>query len=177
MGKATQELRNEHENISELLRLTSKLISVNYLDSESKLKIYDGIRSFLKEYADALHHGKEENILFKELEKRGVPVEGGPIGVMLHEHTLGRGLIGRMGSAIEKKNTEEFEKAATEYINLLSNHINKENNILFMMADRVISEKEQDEIHERFISRENEVMSSDKKEGYLSFLKSLSETL
>jgi hemerythrin-like domain-containing protein len=39
------------------------------------------------------HHGKEEEILFPLLEKKGIPADGGPLGVMLMEHGRARALI------------------------------------------------------------------------------------
>ena len=48
---------------------------------------------FLRVYADKLHHGKEEAILFPLLIKRGVPSQGCPIGGLNHEHEKGRALV------------------------------------------------------------------------------------
>ena len=39
------------------------------------------------------HHGKEEEILFPLLEKKGIPADGGSLGVMLMEHGRARALI------------------------------------------------------------------------------------
>ena len=48
---------------------------------------------FLRLYADRCHHGKEEALLFRELEKKGMPRAGGPVGMMLMEYQAGRSLI------------------------------------------------------------------------------------
>ena len=55
---------------------------------------------FLKEFADKCHHGKEEGILFPALTAAGLPSQGGPVGVMLHEHVEGRALIQEMEKAV-----------------------------------------------------------------------------
>ena len=39
-------------------------------------------------------------MFFPVLKQRGIPEQGGPIGVMLHEHGLGRDCVGRMREAI-----------------------------------------------------------------------------
>ena len=56
---------------------------------------------FLKIFGDKCHHGKEENYLFKELEKQRIPNEGGSIGVMLQEHQEGRMYIDLMSKSVK----------------------------------------------------------------------------
>ena len=105
------------------------------------------IVDFLKTFADKCHHGKEETSLFPALVLAGIPKENGPIGVMLHEHTIGRGYIKEISDAVEKCNTDTISskqvlaKGLVNYVNLLQNHIQKEENVLFPMANRVLTEK------------------------------------
>jgi hypothetical protein len=54
---------------------------------------------FFQQFADQCHHAKEEDVFFPVLKQRGIPEQGGPIGVMLHEHDLGRDCVGRMREA------------------------------------------------------------------------------
>jgi hemerythrin-like domain-containing protein len=60
-----------------------------------------GLLEFFQIFADRCHHGKEEDCLFPLLERKGLPREGGPIGVMLHEHGQGRELIQKMRESAE----------------------------------------------------------------------------
>lgn len=148
---ATQDLRDEHESIRIALAIIDSLANdveagkgVEYNDAEDLLE-------FLKTFADRCHHGKEEDLLFPALETAGVPNDGGPIGVMLAEHTLGRGYIRAMGEALADMRQNEllsaaaYAAAAHGYVRLLRDHIEKENNILFTMAERLLSS----EIHEQ----------------------------
>src|SRR5690242_137842 len=48
---------------------------------------------FIREFADACHHGKEEGILFAAMVEHGFPRQAGPIAVMLHEHDEGRAFV------------------------------------------------------------------------------------
>jgi hemerythrin-like domain-containing protein len=111
---------------------------------------------FLVEYADRFHHFKEEESLFPLLAERGVPVEGGPIGVMLHEHTVGRSLLAairdRLPAAQRGDETagSEIAASAQRYIELLRQHIWKEDNVLFQMAHRVLNEADLRTIGESF---------------------------
>ncbi|MBP7146322.1 MAG: hemerythrin domain-containing protein [Acidobacteria bacterium] len=98
--------------------------------------------TFLREFADARHHGKEEDVLFATMAEYGFPTETGPIAVMLADHEHGRGLIGVMREAAERGGTWDaaerarIAEAAREYAALLRNHIWKEDNILYVMAQK-----------------------------------------
>jgi hemerythrin-like domain-containing protein len=138
MGKATQDLRKEHEAILYVLQILDKMTESDNRDAETLFHYYGEVVYFLKTFADKCHHGKEENYLFKELVNKGIPNEGGPVGVMLQEHTQGREYIAQMTKFLEDKNISSFNNAADQYRDLLCRHIDKENNVLFMMADNVI---------------------------------------
>jgi len=115
---------------------------------------------FFRVFADLCHHGKEEGLLFSELEAKGIPKEGGPIGVMLHEHDEGRNLQRQMREAVSdlsnEANRQKFTAAARDYIALLRQHIWKEDNVLFKMAEQVLTEVDDKELAERFERYERE---------------------
>lgn len=97
---------------------------------------------FFATFADGCHHAKEEDLFFPLLAQRGIPEHGGPIGVMLHEHTLGRECVRQMRDAAsgDQLDASTFVSAAKSFIPLLRQHIFKENNILFRMAESVMSD-------------------------------------
>jgi len=125
---------------------------------------------FFRVFADQCHHGKEEGMLFPELEAKGIPKEGGPIGVMLIEHEEGRELQRRMRGATsnlaDEANRQQFVTAAREYINLLRQHIWKEDNVLFKMAEQVLTETEDEQLTERFERHEREQIGEGIHERY-----------
>ena len=73
-----------------------------------------------------------------------MPTEGGPVAVMLHEHELGRALVQTMAASIvgarggDEADGASLRDAAEGFIELITAHIGKENNILFNMADQLI---------------------------------------
>lgn len=158
MGQATNDLRHEHEAILHVLGLLDRMMRMQDAREGEMQGRYQEVVHFLKTFADKCHHGKEETGLFPALEAKGVAVEGGPIGVMLREHEEGRELIRLMAQALLDQNLKAFGKAAVEYENLLRNHIDKENSVLFPLADRVLSEEEQDSLFGRFEEYEENVM-------------------
>ena len=158
MGKATQDLRKEHDSILHVLEILDVMISADNKENTEMLQNYTELVYFLKIFADKCHHGKEENILFLDLEKLGIPNQGGPIGVMLQEHNQGREYIALMDKALESKDLKEFNAAAARYSELLRSHIEKENNVLFVMADQTLDEARQDELFEKFEQHEETVI-------------------
>lgn len=158
MGKATQDLRKEHAAILYVLQILDQMMLSDSSKSESLLRYYGEVLYFLKTFADKCHHGKEENYLFNELVNKGILNEGGPVGVMLQEHAQGREYIVQMSRYLDEKNIAGFNNAAEQYSDLLRLHINKENNMLFMMADKVVDEQAQDLLFEQFDQHEENVI-------------------
>jgi len=158
MGKATQDLKKEHESILHVLNILDRMLADKSKEATQKIEYFNEVVYFLKIFADKCHHGKEENYLFVKLVEKGIPKEGGPVGVMLQEHEMGRRYISQMAQALEAKNLPDFGAAAINYRDLLRLHIEKENNALFAMADDLISEQEQDDLFEKFEKHEEEVI-------------------
>lgn len=158
MGKATSDLKKEHNAILHVLNILDKMMSADNKADNVRLEYYNELVHFLKIFADKCHHGKEENYLFEELVKHGVPCEGGPVGVMLREHELGREYIALMDKSLEAKDLTGFHAAAVKYRDLLRNHIDKENNVLFVMADKLLDEAKQTDLFEKFEQHEENVI-------------------
>jgi hemerythrin-like domain-containing protein len=174
--KATSELIKEHEGIALMLGIMQKVVEKieknSILDPEHVEKIIE----FLKVFADKCHHGKEEGILFPELVKRGFSKEAGPIAVMLHEHTVGRGYIKQLSEHFHAYNSgrhdvlPQIADDMKKYIYLLTNHIQKENQILFPMADKALPAEVQDKIFEQYEKLETEVIGVGKHEEFHKML-------
>jgi hemerythrin-like domain-containing protein len=94
--------------------------------------------TFLREYADELHHAKEERVLFEAMTRHGFPRQAGPIAVMLDEHEQGRALVGRLSElcagAVSADERREVGQVARAFAALLRQHIAKEDGILYPMA-------------------------------------------
>lgn len=159
MKFASEDLRNEHEGILFGLEILEEM--ARRIEDNQPIEVEDleGMVNFLKLFADQCHHGKEEGLYFPSLEKAGIPRDGGPIGVMLAEHVEGWSQIARMTAAIAGAyQPAEFADAANRYIELLRNHIDKENQVLFVMGDQRLPSDEQARLLAAFETFEVEVM-------------------
>jgi hemerythrin-like domain-containing protein len=134
------------------------MLSTDTKEDVEIFKFGDELIFFLKTFADKCHHGKEEDYIFKELVARGIPNEGGPIGVMLQEHQQGREYISIMNKSLETKDLINFKANAAKYRDHMRNHIDKENNALFVMADKLLDDARQNELFEKFEVHEETVI-------------------
>lgn len=165
-------LKEEHEVIKKglgMLEIFLKLGTKKVLNSDVK-----ELLNFFNRFADKCHHVKEENSLFPLAEKRGIPKENGPIGVMLFEHEEGRKLRKAMMQASKdlEKNFEEFARNGRNFVILLKEHIEKENNILFPMVNSVLNTKDKEELLKEFEEIE-EKTGKNVHERYVEFIKIL----
>jgi hemerythrin-like domain-containing protein len=178
--KATQQLKDEHEGIKIMLNIAGQLGRQFEVTGNLNKQHFDDILEFLKVFVDKCHHAKEEELLFPALVAAGVPKDG-PVAVMLHEHEIGRNHIKAMNEAFvgyiagDISLSKKIMQNLHGYISLLRDHIEKENNVLFMMADNLLSEKKQDELFEGFEKIEKERIGVGKHEEFHGLIKKLSE--
>ncbi|MDP1760461.1 MAG: hemerythrin domain-containing protein [Candidatus Woesebacteria bacterium] len=175
MKTALQILSDEHKNIleviSSLLKECDSIESGSTIDKNFFKKAID----FIRGYADKFHHAKEEDILFKEFNKLAEEgcVHCNPTQQMLLEHDLGRNFIKELEKGVEENNGEKVIKNARGYAHLLQDHIFKEDNILYPMADESLSPSVKNDILNQFKQVEREL--NREKDKNLLFLKELTQ--
>ncbi|MFX1250788.1 MAG: hemerythrin domain-containing protein [Promethearchaeota archaeon] len=179
--KPTEELMKEHEAIQVMLSILEQMCNRLELGERLPPGKLERVLEFIKLFADKCHHGKEEDLLFPAMIKAGFSKEGGPIAVMLHEHVIGRNAVKGMDEALVKykqsKDTipEGFIENARTYIRLLRQHIDKEDHILYPMANQHLSLEVQQELLEQFERVEREVIGVGTHEKFHELLHQLKE--
>src|SRR5512133_649080 len=152
INSATKDLENDHVNILHLLDVMEKISKVSSPD----IADLEAVVYLIRNYADGFHHAKEEQILFPSLAEKGFSQQQGPVAVMLSEHTQGRNYVKGMADNIallkqgDNSALEPVYLNMTGYVNLLRNHIAKENNILFRMADKVLTVEDHTELLKKY---------------------------
>jgi len=112
--------------------------------------------NFFQAFADKCHHAKEEDVLFPTLERNGVRSQGCPIGTLTSEHKQGRALMTALNDAIEKyasgDSTAKVTISATikGAIDLYTDHIWREDYLLFPMTEKVLSNSELEGVTRNF---------------------------
>lgn len=139
----TDILRKEHDVVLGLLdKLEENIGKKDIKSSEKNIAILE--KEFNKHSLN-----KEEKVLFPEIEKF-MPREGGPTGMMVIEHEDLTASIKNFKGFIKNKDLKNLAETGSHIINLLRQHIDKENNMLFMMADMHLDEKQKKAIFEKF---------------------------
>jgi hemerythrin-like domain-containing protein len=141
----SQVLVDEHKLILRMIGLLEKNAPETAVGRYLNWQFYrDGI-DFIRS-ADRFHHAKEEDVLFKALIDNGMPKENSPVAAMLMEHDQGRGYVRSMEIAMQEAQAGRTDACRViaanflAYAALLRDHIDKEDTILYPLAERVIPE-------------------------------------
>ncbi len=162
MSGLCETLINEHEVIEKVLDSLEAEAREVASGKSVDLDFFAGAIEFVRKFADGVHHQKEEKVLFPALCDSGMPRDGGPVGVMLYEHDEGRGHIRAMESSLPAAGAGDAEARkrlvheSLSYVELLRAHIQKENMILFPMAERVLSPDQHETVRAGFVIAETE---------------------
>jgi len=159
-------LVHEHVLIKRWIALIPRV--VEHLDVESedgRQLILDGI-DLIRSYADRYHHAKEEDILFKYFDNDSKILQ-----VMYEDHTTGRGHVKAMLEALDRKDKETLAMHLLAYQELLTGHIQKEDEILFPWMDRNLSTTHVEELIAKFNEVDQNMGFSPAK--YLAFVEKL----
>ncbi|MEK7817165.1 MAG: hemerythrin domain-containing protein [Actinomycetota bacterium] len=177
--RPTDSLREDHQVILRMCKVLNSLANKIEDGENIAAETLKDATVFIKNFADKCHHGKEEELLYPRAGDRGVPIEGGPIAVMLIEHDQGRECTRNMAAAAEAcaAGDEEarlaFAGNARSYAELLVPHIDKEDNILYPMCDEVLTEADQVDLETKFDEVEKERMGEEKHHEYINLVEVL----
>ncbi|MEC4849246.1 MAG: hemerythrin domain-containing protein [Nitrosarchaeum sp.] len=152
---STASLRRDHELIEKVIKAMESTIQLLNDGKQIPESILLPVIDFTKNFTDVCHHSKEENSLFPALEQAGMPRHMGPIAMMLIDHERSREIGKEM--EVSAKNyilTGDSTKLITymqQYVEHITEHLWKENNKLFMMAEarlQYVSKKVDMELNE-----------------------------
>ena len=156
-------LTHEHEIILKVVAGLERIARELDKGIEADPDTLRAIVRFMREFADRCHHAKEEDLLFPAMERKGVPDTGCPLGGLLHEHSEGRSLVTALSNAVEtyaagaRKDGREITTIAGKIATLYTNHIWKENEMVFPMVARLFSDSERNALFEEFEQAEERV--------------------
>ncbi|MFA5008160.1 MAG: hemerythrin domain-containing protein [Candidatus Omnitrophota bacterium] len=166
--KATERLKEEHENIKLMANILNKICDKLQYRRELNQEHFSKIIEFLEVFVEKCHHGKEENFLLPAMLEAGVPQDKGPAAFVIMEH---KGLhryfkdideaFARLKNG-DSKMSEQISENLKKYIMLLGQHIDKENNSFFPLVNSLLSEAKQKDLAEDFEIFEMEYISAEK---------------
>ena len=150
----TKVMVDEHQLILRMIALVEQNTALLEQGKFRNWQFYLDAVDFIRNYADRFHHAKEEDVLFVELIKNGMPEKQSPIEAMHIEHDQGRAHVRAIEAAAQLAMAGEtgqgaiIAEHAKGYAALLRGHIDKEANILYPLAERILPE----EVRERMLA-------------------------
>ena len=165
----------EHEMIERAMAVLK--INLENIDEAIKtpLQMQRAI-DFLLEFGDKIHNTKEEKFLFPLMEQKGLPVQGGPIGVMLVEHDAERNLLQRMMAELPNLTEatavarQKFAAEGFEYLAIRAEHIWKENDVLYPMGRKVFSDEDTASLLDAFKTLDQQTYGDAARDHYAQML-------
>jgi hemerythrin-like domain-containing protein len=141
----------EHRLIERMISVMGKEIKLIQKNGDVDPKFIDTAANFIRTYADQCHHGKEEKILFRDLQKKKLKLDDKQImGELIQEHILGRNLTGQLVEAKNKYITGDRTALVTiiglmqQLVDFYPKHIEKEDKIFFKSAMKYFTTAEKD---------------------------------
>ncbi|HOF05298.1 MAG TPA: hemerythrin domain-containing protein [Syntrophales bacterium] len=143
----------EHRLIEKMLEVVTREASRMEAAGEANPAFIDTAVDFIRTYADRTHHGKEEDILFRELKKKKLTPEHARImDELIQEHVYSRRTVGKLVAAKERY-VDGDRGAVGEIVALLKElasfyprHIAKEDKPFFHECQRYFTDAELDEM-------------------------------
>lgn len=163
-----KKLVDEHVLIKRWVALIPKVVeNLDVESDEDRQLILDSV-DFIRSYADKYHHAKEEEVLFKYFD------EDLDILKVIHEdHEKARKHVRTILDAVERKDRNAVIEHMNGYYELLTEHIKKENEILYPWIDRNLSITQIGELFAKFNEITDEFGDAPKK--YAEFIRKIEE--
>ncbi|MEE9121580.1 MAG: hemerythrin domain-containing protein [Syntrophobacteria bacterium] len=164
-----KKLVDEHVLIKRLVALLPEIVKNLDVDSDEGRQLVIDTVEFIRFYADKYHHAKEEDILFKYFDENLEILK-----VMHEDHTQARSHVKAILAALERKDKTTVAKHLTAYGELLTEHIKKEDEILYPWLDKNLSDTQIGELFSKFHETDEQIGYSPTK--YEAFINRVEET-
>ena len=179
---STASLRRDHDLIEKAVKAMEATIQLLNDGKQIPESILLPVIDFSKNFTDVCHHSKEEKSLFPALEQAGLPSNMGPIAMMLIDHQRTREIATEMEAStkeyLSSGNSAKLISDMQQYVEHVSEHLWKENNRLFMMAEarlQYVAEKVDKELNEIEKTKLNELGKP--REHYEKIVENLSKDI
>jgi hemerythrin-like domain-containing protein len=159
-------LVDEHILIKRWLALIPAVLQdLDLTTEEGRHLILQGV-DFIRSYADRFHHAKEEDVLFGYFDPNLDILK-----VISQDHIVGRGHVKAVVEAVERQDKETVAEHLTAYRNLLTQHIKKEDDILWPWMERNLTMTQIGELYAKFQETDERMgLSTEKFEHFITNL-------
>lgn len=157
MSPPLRSLVDEHAVIKRFIALVPRLLEENDPATDSGKSAFMTGVNFVKTFADSFHHAKEEDILFGYFDRNSEIIDS-----FTKEHELGRNHIRNVVKGCESGNQKLVSENLLAYGALLTEHIKKEDEILYPWMNRSLSDSKVGELFSKFAEVDGKFSSATK---------------
>ncbi len=150
-------LMHEHRLIERMITVIAKRKDVMARDRKVDTVFIDSAVDFIRTYADKTHHGKEEDILFRDLAKKKLTIDHARImQELLDEHVFARKMTAELVAAKDSwiagdtKSIDVVLDRMTTLAGFYPEHIRKEDKEFFFPILDYFTKEEQDAMLSEF---------------------------
>ena len=147
----------EHRLIERMLAIVNREVGIAQERGKLDPLFVDTVVDFIRTYADRTHHGKEEDILFRELAGKSMsPDDERMMQDLVEEHRFARKTVGELVQAEQEYLLGRRESLDTVLAKLrvlagfYPEHIRKEDRIFFPNSEKYLTQDEQQAMLEEF---------------------------
>jgi hemerythrin-like domain-containing protein len=175
----TENLVKEHNDINELLDIMTKIAAKIRSRDVFYPTDVEEIVDYLKIIVDKSHQSKEDGILYPELILTGISKTTAPLSLVEYEHTQAMRYLNEISSCVENCkignnfSCELLAESLTNYVTVFKNHIQREEETVFPIADKILSAEKQSEITGKFQEIEEKIFNQRFLEHYDKLLTDL----
>ncbi len=177
--RPTEILTEEHNYVKVILRVLDVMCVKLKAGEKVEPGHIEGAVDFIKNFADRAHHMKEEDLLFPAMEAAGVSKEESLVDAITTEHDLGRGCVRGLTDALSLYSMGDngaglvIAENAAKYVKLIKDHIAREEDIVFPLADRHLCDDTQRELTAKFHKIDKDVIGEARRQGFMEILSTL----
>ncbi len=178
--QARAPLMAEHRLINKVVGLFKKKMEIMKKNKKADVDFIRGIIDFIRIYADKTHHGKEEDILFENLDKKSMEEKDREdMEELIQEHRWTRKKVKNLEKALEKyaggeqKSINDIIENTEKLVEFYPRHIEKEDRGFFLVSRKYLSQQEENEMLKEFKDFDSRMIH----EKYEAFQKKLAENI
>lgn len=156
MPKALSVIRDEHRSIAAVLHGMEHLVrQIREQGAKIDLRVFRAMLYYLDTFSERMHHPKEDRVLFAPLKARAAGA-GGLIEELEREHASGGDSLRRVEQCLIRyeqggeREFEDFSKEVERFAAGYWEHMRKEEDQVFPLAEKLFSEEDWAEIDREF---------------------------
>jgi hemerythrin-like domain-containing protein len=160
-------LGEEHKQIQAMLDVLEALAEAVQKGAAWEREDLDAVIDYFREFGDLSHHDKEETILVPALIEAELSWYDGPLAELRREHRQERYLLrsirhlAHQSAHWSKDDRAHFASLAREFVTFLRGHVEKEDTVLFPLAQQKLSAEKQAQLVTEFRKLDSELGAPD----------------